>query len=499
VPWYNLHKTFQGLIDAYAVGGQERALDMVTRLADWWLAIARDVDDATFETMLATEFGGMNEVFARLAMMTGRDDFAAMALRFSHRAILEPLREGRDALTGLHANTQIPKAVGYAISPDAGIRAAADVFWRAVVHNRSAVIGGNSVREHFHDPADFAPMVEDREGPESCNTYNMLRLTRALAERDLRPEHLDYAERALFNHVLSAQHPDGGFVYFSSMRPGHYRVTSTVEESFWCCVGSGIESQARYGEWVFGTVDGALAINLFVPATLDAPELGGVGSGRSPIGGRVRIETAFPMDAAVSVVLDLDAPRTFALRLRVPGWAGGLDGLAVDGERADGRAVPGAIVLEREWLPGARITFRVPLPVRSEGLPDGSPWRAFLAGPIVLAARGTADDLVGLRGDDARWGHVAGGPLQPLAETPIVTDGPAGELLTETAPLHYRLRTDDPAATVELEPFAGIHDARYTVYWPVADGATAEARRAELRARDTALAATSTEPAPYTH
>jgi hypothetical protein len=288
--------------------------------------------------------------------------------------------------------------------------------------------------------------------------------------------------------VLSAQHPDGGFVYFSSMRPDHYRVYSSVDESFWCCVGSGIESQARYGEWVFGTVDGALAINLFVPATLDAPELG-----------RVRIETAFPMDAAVAIVLDLDAPRTVPVRLRVPEWAGALDDLAVDGEPAEGLAVPGAIVLEREWHPGARITFRVPLVVRSERLPDGSPWRAFLAGPIALAARGSSDGLVGLRGDDARWGHVAGGALQPLAETPIVTDAPADELLTETAPLLYRLRTDDPAATVELEPFAGIHDARYTVYWPVADGPTVEARRAELRARDTALATKSTEPAPYTH
>ena len=345
VPWYNLHKTFQGLIDAHLVAGDDRALEMVTRLGRLVAAIAARVDDETFETMLATEFGGMNEVFARLAMITGRDDFAAMALRFSHRAILDPLQEGRDALTGLHANTQIPKAVGYAISPDAGIRAAADVFWRTVVDRRSAVIGGNSVREHFHDPDDFAPMVEDREGPESCNTYNMLRLTRALAERGLRPEHLDWAERALFNHVLSAQHPErGGFVYFTSLRPQHYRVYSTVDQCFWCCVGTGIESQARYGEWVFGVEDGALAINLFVPATLDAPEFGGP----------VRVETEFPSDSEVTVVLDLDAPRAFPLRLRVPAWASGLDDLAVDGEPIEGRAVPGAIVIERVWQPGAQ-------------------------------------------------------------------------------------------------------------------------------------------------
>lgn len=487
VPWYNLHKTFQGLIDAHLVAGADRALEIVTRLADWWLAIAADVDDETFETMLATEFGGMNEAFARLAMITGRDEYAAMALQFSHRAILDPLREGRDALTGLHANTQIPKAVGYAISPDAGIRAAADVFWRAVVEHRSAVIGGNSVREHFHEPSDFMPMVDDREGPESCNTYNMLRLTRALAERGLRPEHLDYAERALFNHVLSAQHPDGGFVYFTSLRPQHYRVYSTVDENFWCCVGTGIESQARYGEWVFGIEDDALAINLFVPATLNAPEFGGL----------VRVETSFPAAPEVAVVLDLDAPRAFPLRLRVPAWASGLDDLAVDGVPVSGVEAPGAIVLEREWQPGTRVTFRVPLVLHPERLPDGSPWQAFLAGPIVLAARHPDDELTGLRGNDQRWGHVAGGPLLPLAAVPIVSDAGANELLTPIAPLRYRLRTADPADSVELEPFAGIHDARYTVYWPVAE-ASVEARRTQLHERDLHGAAPA-EPAPYTH
>ncbi|MEU1972044.1 beta-L-arabinofuranosidase domain-containing protein [Microbacterium sp. NPDC019599] len=474
VPWYNLHKTFHGLLDAYSVAGIDRALDIVTRLADWWLAIAADVDDEAFETMLATEFGGMNEVFSRLAELTGRDEDAAMALRFSHRAILDPLLEGRDALTGLHANTQIPKAVGYAISPDDSIRAAADVFWRTVVDRRSTAIGGNSVREHFHALDDFSPMIEDREGPETCNTYNMLRLTRALAERELRPEHLDYAERALFNHVLSAQHPEhGGFVYFTPMRPRHYRVYSTVDECFWCCVGSGIENQARHGEWVFGVEDGALAVNLFVPATLDAPSFGG----------RVRIETGFPADDSVAVVLDLDAPRAFALRLRVPEWAPGLSDLAVDGEPLAGDAIPGAVVLDREWQPGARVTFRVPLTPRAEAMPDGSPWRAFLAGPIVLAARSSEDGLLGLEGDDERWSHIARGELLPLAGVPIVTEAAATELLTETAPLRYQLQTD--AGDVELEPFAGIHDARYTVYWPVASDS--DARRAELQEQDAAL------------
>jgi DUF1680 family protein len=301
-------------------------------------------------------------------------------------------------------------------------------------------------------------MIEHAEGPETCNTYNMLRLTRALAERGLRPEHLDYAERALFNHVLSAQHPQrGGFVYFTSLRPGHYRVYSVADRVFWCCVGSGIENQARYGEWVFGVEDGALAINLFVPATLDAPEFGG----------QIRVTTDFPADPSVTVTLDVDSPRTFAVRVRVPSWAGSLDELAVNDEPVDARAGRGALIIEREWRPGDRITFRAPLSLHAEGLPDGSPWRAFLAGPIVLAARSGDDDLVGLFAEDDGDSQVAHGPLHPLTDTPVIADAAAGDLLTQTAPLRFRLATVDPSRAVELEPFAGIHESRYTVYWPV--------------------------------
>jgi DUF1680 family protein len=463
VPWYNLHKTFQGLIDAHTVAGSQAALDVVTRLADWWLDIAATIDDETFETMLDTEFGGMNDALAQLAALTGRDDYAAMARRFSHRALLDPLLDRRDALTGLHANTQIPKAVGYAttaaVTGDAEILAAADFFWRTVVDRRTVAIGGNSVREHFHDTGDFAPMIEDREGPESCNTYNMLKLTRALAEAKLRPEHLDFAERALFNHVLASQHPDrGGFVYFTSMRPRHYRNYSARDLGFWCCVGTGVEGDA-------------LAVNLFVPAELDTPEFEG----------RVRLETGFPFDDAVRLTLLLDHPRRFPLRLRRPGW-GELADVEVNGQTLAGEGVPGALLYEREWQPGDVVTFRVPLTPRAERLPDGSPWQAYLAGPMVLAARAGTEHLAGLVADDSRMGHIAQGALKGFGDLPIVADGVAD--VVGTGPLAFRaVALDPPGATIDLEPFAHLHDARYTVYWPVVDGGVA-ARRERLLAQD---------------
>jgi DUF1680 family protein len=479
VPWYNLHKTFAGLIDAHRLLGDQRALTMVLRLADWWLAIAANMDDDVFETMLDTEFGGMNETFADLAALTGRQDHADMALRFSHRAILDPLLERRDALTGLHANTQIPKAVGYAataaVRGDRDLHEAARYFWREVVEKRTVAIGGNSVREHFHAVDDFTPMIEDREGPETCNTYNMLKLTKALAETSFEPAHLDFAERAILNHQLASQHPEhGGFVYFTPMRPRHYRVYSQPDLGMWCCVGTGIEAQAKYGEWVFGEHEGALAVNLYVPALLEAPEFGG----------RIRIDTEFPADEHVRLTLELPEPRAFALRLRVPGWAGELTDLAVNGDVVPAEAVPGAVLIERTWQPGDAVTFRLPLRLSAERLPDGSPWQAYFAGPVLLAARDGDQHLTGLLADDSRMGHVAYGPLRGLGDVPVIADDPADAVLTREGSLHYRLATADPAGEVELVPFHQVHDSRYTIYWPVADTAALEERRAALIAAD---------------
>ncbi|WP_112139077.1 beta-L-arabinofuranosidase domain-containing protein [Glycomyces dulcitolivorans] len=475
VPWYNLHKTFAGLIDAHRVLGHQQALDVVLRLADWWLDIAATIDDDAFEAMLDTEFGGMNEALADLAAVTGRTEFADAALRFSHRAILDPLLERRDDLTGRHANTQIPKAVGYAAAGDPDLVDAARYFWREVVEHRTVANGGNSVREHFHAPDDFSAMIEDREGPESCNTYNMLKLTRRLAEHDLEPAHFDYIERAVYNHQLASQHPEhGGLVYFTPMRPRHYRVYSQPETSMWCCVGTGIEAQAKYGELVFGEHEGALAVNLYIPAVLDAPEFGG----------RIRVQTGFPSSAGVTVWFDLDEPRTFTLRLRVPGWSDGLASLTVNDKAVETTTEAGAVLIERTWQKGDVVAFGLPLPVSAERLPDGSPWQAYFAGPILLAARNGADDLDGLLADDSRMGHVAHGPLLGFADTPVVADLAADQVLERQPALRYRLTTADPAGEVELVPFYRLHDSRYTVYWPVAEPSQVGERRAALVAAD---------------
>jgi hypothetical protein len=482
VPWYNLHKLFAGLIDAWRITGNRTALDVVVRLGDWWLPIGAGLSDEVFESMLDAEFGGMNEAFADLAELTGRDDFAPMARRFSHRAILDPLLEHRDALTGLHANTQIPKVIGYArlgvVAGDATLLDAARSFWETVAAHRTVAIGGNSTREHFHPADDFSSQVEEREGPETCNTVNMVKLSKVLHGVDGNPKYLDYAERALFNHLLSAQHPvEGGFVYFTPMRPAHYRVYSQAQQGFWCCVGSGLESQARYGELAFARDGSTLAVQLFLPAVLDVADLGV----------RLRVDAALPDDDLVRISVAAEGSTDFPLQVRVPAWVAGAPEWSLNDEPVSPTSTGlGTATFARTWDDGDVLAVRLPMTVRAERLPDGSDWVAFTYGPAVLAARGTTDSVPGLFADDSRMGHIAHGSLVPLAATPVVVhDGDPAACVRRVGPgARFLLAPAAGEASIELEPFAGIHGARYTVYWPDATAEHAAARRAALVEED---------------
>ncbi|WP_440696204.1 beta-L-arabinofuranosidase domain-containing protein [Clavibacter nebraskensis] len=482
VPLYNLHKTLGGLLDAHEHTGSARALRMAEGMADWWLGVSVHLDDDAFEGMLATEHGGMCDAFATLAGITGRDDLLAEARRFAQHALVDPLAAGRDELDGLHANTQIPKVIGIErlgrMTGDARLLAASDAFWDSVVQRRSVVIGGNSVREHFHPSRDFAPMVLDEQGPETCNSYNMLELARLRFERTGDPAILDQVERTTLNHILSTQHPEhGGLVYFTSLRPAHHRVHSVAEESMWCCVGTGMENHARYGEQVFAHADDALLVDLYVPAELDWAERGI----------RARIDGDVVRDGRVTVTVSADAPVDVELRLRRPGWA---TSMAVRVGDEPAAVVPGAaaVPIRRTWSGATVVTVELGMEVRAERLPDGSAWTSFTYGPLALASRDGRDGIRTSLAEDTRMGHVTPAPKVPLERTPVVTaaDPAAAVTLVDRAALAFRLDAwrGDELMAVALEPFAGIHDERTTLVWPT--GADPDARAAELRAMDAA-------------
>jgi DUF1680 family protein len=501
VPWYNLHKLFAGLIDAHRHAAVDQALEVVLRLSDWWHGIAQGLDAAQFENMLTTEFGGMNEVFADLAALTGRPEDAAMARRFAHQSLLQPLAAGEDRLDGMHANTQIPKVIGYArtaqVTGDQTFLEAARFFWETVVQERTVAIGGHGTREHFHPRTDFSSQVQEREGPESCNSANMIDLSRILFEIEPDRRYLDYAEKAQLNHVLSAQHPDGGFVYFTPLRPAHYRVYSQASEGFWCCVGSGLEAQARYGDLIWAQDGDALVVSLFTPSTLSWTERGA----------RLTLRTDFPFSDAAVLEFGLAAPQQFPVRLRVPEWLASEPEWTVNGEPVPVSVRPdGYAEIERTWSDGDRLQMLLPMAIHEEPLPDGSAWSAIEYGPVVLAARNGTEDLDGRLADDSRMGHIPHGPLRPMADTPVLLRDEKVELL-DPKRLEFAVRSVQ-GETIHLEPFFGIHDSRYTVYWPIARVGQVAQRHDELVAMDTAALSidertvdhvTRGEPLPVPH
>lgn len=467
VPLYNIHKTFAGLRDAYLIAGRKDAQKMWLALTDWMVRLTEGLSDEQIQQMLASEHGGLNEVFADAAAVTGKEEYLELARRFSHRSILEPLVGHRDELTGKHANTQIPKVIGFKRIADVEHNAewddAARFFWRTVVDNRSISIGGNSVREHFHPSDNFSSMLTSEQGPETCNTYNMLRLTKMLYQTSGDARYMDYYERALFNHILSTVNPvQGGFVYFTPMRSGHYRVYSQPQTSFWCCVGSGLENHAKYGEMIYGCRNGGLYVNLFIPSTLKWN------------GMEIAQVTGFPEEEATTIVMAEGRKKKFTLFLRIPEWTNVQDmAVTVNDEPVPLQVSDGYVAVERVWKKGDSLRLTLPMSLRVAELPDHSDNVSLMYGPVVLAAKLSVQDQKGMYADDSRGGHIASGPQVPLQDMPEIV-GDKEHILShvhkdEKKPLTFRLTgvTPERYEGMTLEPFNKLHECRYMVYWPV--------------------------------
>lgn len=489
VPLYNIHKTYAGLRDAYLYAGSDLAREMLIALTDWMIDITAGLTDQQMQDMLRSEHGGLNETFADVTEITGDKKYLELARRFSHKLILDPLVKDEDRLTGMHANTQIPKVIGYKRIADLAQDDkdwnhasewdhAARFFWNTVVNHRSVCIGGNSVREHFHPADNFTSMLNDVQGPETCNTYNMLRLTKMLYQTSPDIRFADYYERALYNHILASQQPEkGGFVYFTPMRPGHYRVYSQPETSMWCCVGSGLENHTKYGEFIYAHANDTLYVNLFIPSRLTWQEK------------KVTLvqETRFPDEEQIRFRVEKSRKKAFSLKLRYPSWAKGAS-VSVNGKVQETNAQPGEyLTIHRKWKAGDEITLNMPMQVALEQIPDRENFYAFMYGPIVLASPTGTENMDGLYADDSRGGHIAHGKQISMQEIPMLI-GSAASL-----PQSLRRINDDLVAftytgsvypaqkeALKLIPFFRLHDSRYAVYFHQVTEAEVESIRKEV-------------------
>jgi uncharacterized protein len=461
VPWYTTHKVLAGLRDAHVHRGSGRALEILVRFADWIDSAAAGVGDAAFQKMLDREHGGMNEVLADLYALTGDARYQRLAVKFSHAALLEPLAGGRDTLDGLHANTQIPKVIGFSrihdLTHEKTYGDAARFFWETVVSGRSFVTGGHGDAEHFFPKSEFEKHLGSAKTMETCCTHNMLRLTRSLYGRDPAASYFDYFERALFNGILASQDPVSGMnTYFQATRPGYVRLYHTPFDSFWCCTGSGIENHARYGESIYAHDEHTLFVNLFIASTLNWRE-------------RVELEqqTLFPDRDTTRIRITKAAADDLTLAIRQPAWCPVMT-VQVNGRLSRARRPGQYFRIKRKFRAGDVVDVRFPMSLGLERLPQAPGYSAVTFGPLVLAGRlGSAGLAPGsqLIINERESGNM----LADAVPIPRWTR-PLEQLLTALTPdadgsLNFTARGFADGESVRFAPYFRLTHERYNLYW----------------------------------
>ncbi len=477
-PWYVHHKVLAGLLDAQALGKNAKALEVARKFADWAVNETKDLTPQQWQKMLGTEYGGINESLAELYHRTKDERYLQLSEKFYDNRVLEPLSRGEDDLSGKHSNTQIPKIIGlarlYELTGDEKDRATAAFFWDRVVNHRTYAIGGNSNGEYL-GPADQLSNRISTNTCETCNTYNMLKLTRHLFEWDPKASEMDFYERAYYNHILGSQDPATGMVtYFMPLQTGTVREFSDPFDNFTCCHGTGMENHTKHGDAAYFHDGGkTLWVNLFMPTELDWRDAGL----------KIKQDTDFPTKNTVAITIEDGRPKSFDMLVRHPGWAQGEIVFSVNGKEVARSSTPSSYVsIKRTWTKGDKLEFSLPMSLHTEPTPDNPKRVAILYGPLVLAA-----DMGAAPAGRRRRATAT------IDRTPVLVsnDRQINDWLQPVVGTPLSFTTVNAAKPMDLtfEPFYSLYHERAGVYLdeftePEWDAKEAEYRAEEARIKD---------------
>ena len=495
VPFYCQHKVLAGLRDAWLYTGSELARDLYKGICDWSVNVVKNLSESDMQNILGWEHGGMNETLADAARLFGEQKYLTAAKRYSHQQMIDGMQTlNKTFLDGKHANTQVPKYIGFERiyqeyakkgqgASASTFQKAAHNFWKDVAENRTVCIGGNSVSEHFQSAANGAQYINNLEGPESCNSNNMLKFSEFLFDETHDAQYADFYESTMWNHILSTQDPaTGGYVYFTTLRPQSYRIYSQVNQGMWCCVGTGMENHSKYGHFIYTHSEDnkTLYVNLFTASKLSSASFA------------LTQQTQFPYEQQTTITIDKGGD--FTLAIRHPAWAGDGYAVSVNGTAVTTDVKPGAasyVEVSRGWKAGDVVTVSLPMSLRYEECPNYTDYIAFKYGPILLAAQTTAasaseaaktglayEKLQNEYGGEGRMDHSPGAMAKSLSlqSAPLLI-GNRSEVLSRIstgAQSASTLTFDIDASsdkstggwtTLRLVPFYTIHHARYQCYW----------------------------------
>jgi len=464
-PLYTEHKVMAGLRDAWRLCGNKTALETEKRLAGWLNGIVIQLNDEQIQQMLNCEHGGICETLADLYDDTKDVNWLTLSNRLYHNAILDPMKEGKDILPGKHCNTNIPKLIAlsriYELTGDSTDKKAAEFFWNTVIKHHSYVTGGNGNEEYF-GPEDKLRNRLGEGTTETCNVYNMLKLSEHLFEWNASAKVADFYERALFNHILSSQNPlSGNVTYNLSLDMGGFKDFQDPF-SFTCCVGSGMENHSKYGKNIYYHNENELFVFQYIASELTWKEKGVI----------LSQNTAFPEEQGSSFDFKCEKPLNLTLQIRYPSWARNGIEIKVNGVQEKVSLNPGKfIAVKRTWKTGDKVEVKFPFSLHIESMPDDSNRVAVMYGPLVLA--GDLGPVKDTLSKDAMYVPV----MMTANREPSAWLKPvAGKINTFATTNTGRPRD------IELKPFYKFYDRRFSIYFDLFSEHEWEARKMEYSA-----------------
>lgn len=463
-PWYTVHKVISGVVDAYLYCGNADALKVAAGMADWADDVLKNLSEAQIQQMLRCEYGGMNDVLANIYSITGNKKYLDLSYKFFDDFVMKPLSEKIDPMPGKHSNTQVPKAIGsarqYELTGNERDKTIASFFWHTIVNHHTYVNGGNSNYEYCGEEDKLNDRLSDNTS-ETCNTYNMLKLTRHLFAWQPDSRLGDYYERALYNHILASQnHKDGMMCYFVPLRMGTRKTFSDPFNTFTCCVGTGMENHSKYAENIYAEgKDGSLYVNLFIPSSLNWKERNIV----------IEQNTSFPNDNKVAITIRADKSQAFPVHIRYPWWAKADVIVKVNGGNVNVKKDEhGFLSLTKQWKHNDRIEVEFPMNLYTESMPDNKNRIALLYGPVLLA---------GILGEEKP---------DPVYGVPVLMTNDCNPKAwiqnTNNSDIAFTLNNAGKPEDVALKPFYAIAEEFYNVYWDFFTQAQWESRQVEYEA-----------------
>ena len=409
-PQYTMHKTIMGLKDAAVLLGHGTALEILDRLADWYVRWVKEMQQTNPDAVFSGEQAGMLEVWADLYALTGAEKYLFLLRAYEGNALFGRLDAGGDALSDDHANASIPLSHGAArmaeITGDERWAKRTENFWKTAVTDRGMFATTGCNAGEFWIPPHAQGRYLGNEDQEFCTVYNMVRTAEYLLRRTGDKRYADYIERALYNGFLAQQNKNTGMpTYFLPMKAGSRKKWGSRTRDFWCCFGTMVQAQTLYPDLIWYVGVGTVAVSQYIPSEAEA----------DPGAGKVRISQRIHMkDYNNQVLFDehgggrvsrwslrftvsSESGEAWTLKLRVPAWCAGDPELSLNGERLEPDVRDGWIEIRRAWGTADELDVFFPSRVVFERLDGAEELVCAVDGPVVLAGLVSAD--AGLAGD----------------------------------------------------------------------------------------------------